>query len=81
MSSTQTDLLIPVKEWIKEKKPEVTEFDLDLDLIENRIIDSLDFVELIFLLEDVTGVETDMNALSIDSFRSLNAIRENFFEV
>lgn len=80
MSSTQTDLLIPVKEWIKEKQPEVTELELDIDLIENRIIDSLDFLELIFLLEDLTGVETDMNALSIDSFRTLNAIRENFLE-
>ena len=80
MSSTQTDLLIPVKEWIKQKQPEVTKLELDVDLIENRIIDSLDFLELIFLLEDLTGVETDMNALSIDSFRTLNAIRENFLE-
>ncbi len=80
-STTQADLLTPVKNWIKLKRPEVSELGLELDLIENRLIDSLDFIELIFLLEDLTGVEVDMNSLSIDSFRSLNAIRQNFFDL
>jgi acyl carrier protein len=81
MSRTGAEVLEPVKAWIGSKKPEVTVIDVDLDLIENRIIDSLDFMELIFLLEELTGRETDMNTLTIDSFRSLRAIQKKFFEV
>lgn len=79
MSVTQVDSLTPVRDWIKSKRSDATNLDLELDLIDNRIIDSLDFLELIFLLEDITGVEFDINNLSIDSFRSLKAIQENFF--
>lgn len=77
------DVLAPVRAWIGRKRPEATalELDLDLDLIDHRIIDSLDFMELIFLLEGLTGRESDMNTMTIDSFRSLRAIRDNFFEV
>lgn len=74
----QADLLFTVQEWIKQKKPGVTDLTLELDLIESRIVDSLDFLELIFLLEEITGREFDLNNLSIDSFRSLKAIQENF---
>jgi acyl carrier protein len=75
------DVLEPVRAWIGRKRPEATALELDLDLIEHRIIDSLDFMELIFLLEGLTGRESDMNTMTIDSFRSLRAIRDNFFRV
>jgi acyl carrier protein len=81
MSRAGVDVLEPVRAWIGSKKPEVTTIDVDLDLIENRIVDSLDFMELIFLLEELSGREADMNTLTIDSFRSLRAIQKSFFEV
>jgi len=79
VSRSGGDVLEPVRAWIGRKRPEVTTLELDLDLIENRIVDSLDFMELIFLLEALTGRESDMNTMTIDSFRSLRAIQDNFF--
>ena len=65
-----------VKQWLRERKPETPDFDLDFDLIENRVIDSLMFFELIFFLEAMTGRELD-NTQTTHQFRTLRSIRDN----
>jgi acyl carrier protein len=65
-----------VKQWLRARKPEIPDFDLDFDLIENRVIDSLMFFELIFFLEAITGRELD-NTQTTHQFRTLRSIRDN----
>lgn len=68
-----------VVDWIRAKHPELTvEIDEHLDLIEARLIDSLQFLEFIYFLEDLSGRAIDLEQVSVDDFRTLARIRERF---
>ena len=67
-----------IEEWILKYHPEFSKVDHELDLIDNRLIDSLRFMELIFLLEQVSGKSIDTNKINIDDFRNLQRITEKF---
>ena len=68
-----------VRDWILRKHPERGELDPGLDLIENRLIDSLAFLEFVFVIEFASGVSIDVENIDIDDFRTLTAIEERFF--
>jgi acyl carrier protein len=65
--------------WILARHPELTEFDPDCDLIDNRLIDSMSFLEFIALIERLTGRPVDPESLNLDDFRTLNRIERAFF--
>lgn len=68
-----------IAEWIQTKNPELDrEPDPQEDLIEGRLIDSLDFLEFIYLLESVSGRTIDLTEVSVDDFRTLERIEERF---
>ncbi|MEU3606035.1 acyl carrier protein [Streptomyces sp. NPDC035033] len=65
--------------WIHEKNPGLDgPIGRDEDLIEARLIDSLDFLEFIYLLESVSGRTIDLQEVSIDDFCTLDRIQERF---
>lgn len=68
-----------ISEWIASKNPgldrEITPTE---DLIEGRLIDSLDFLEFIYLLENVSGQPIDLTEVTVDDFRTLDRIQERF---
>lgn len=68
-----------IEQWILRRRPERESVPADVDLIENRIIDSLTFAEFVLLIEEVSGSAIDMDNIDIDDFRTLNAIGERFF--
>ena len=74
------DVLSPVVDWIRARNTGIDVIPLDLDLIENRLIDSLGFMEFILLLEDLMGRELVLQQLSVDQFRTLEAIFMNFLK-
>ncbi|AUG80689.1 acyl carrier protein [Kitasatospora sp. MMS16-BH015] len=67
-----------VKAWLLKRHPEREDIAPDLDLIENRLIDSLSFVEFVFMLEQVSGTPIDMDALEVDDLRSLSSIEARY---
>lgn len=71
----------PVKRWLLERKPEIADLDPDFDLIENRVIDSLSFLEFVFFLEELTGRELQTTAETVNHFRTLRAIEGNILHV
>ncbi|WP_137994210.1 acyl carrier protein [Streptomyces vilmorinianum] len=73
------DGLQQVKNWILDRHPERNDIAPDLDLIENRLIDSLSFVEFVFLLEQQSGTSIQMETLEVDEIRTLAAIETHFF--
>jgi acyl carrier protein len=77
MTADVPTLLDQVKRWLLEKHPERDDIGLDLDLIENRVIDSLEFLDLVFLLEEIAGRELHVEAQSAQSFRTLRCIGES----
>jgi len=65
--------------YLRKARPELGEIPQDLDLIENRVLDSLGFVDFLLLLEENTGQEISIDSVSREDFRTLNSIRERFF--
>lgn len=76
----QSSTIGQVMTWLHAKKPDLQEIDLDTDLIENRIIDSLSFMNFVFFLEELTGRELQANARSVNSFRTLRAIQSDILQ-
>lgn len=76
-----TDGILEIKRWILSRHTELDDILPDQDLIDSRLIDSLSFIELLVLLQKVSGQEIDQSALDIADFRSLNAIESRYFAV
>lgn len=70
---------IQVYEWLRAKTRVQTEIALDTDLLEFKILDSLQFMSFTLFLEELAGREIDMSTLSLDTFRTLRAIENEFF--
>ncbi|MEV7211509.1 acyl carrier protein [Kitasatospora cineracea] len=68
-----------IADWIQGKNPALgREVAPAEDLIEGRLIDSLDFLEFIYLLESVSGRPIDLAEVTVDDFRTLERIEERF---
>ncbi|MET9466773.1 acyl carrier protein [Streptomyces sp. NPDC006544] len=65
--------------YLLGKRPDLTSIDPELDLVENRILDSLGFVNFLYVLEEQTGEEILMENVTPSDFRTINAIRKRFF--
>lgn len=75
-----TDPMLAVQKFILGRNPELDRVSADLDLIDSRAINSLAFVEFIFLLEELTGEAIDPEDLDLDDFRTLDALEARFFK-
>lgn len=75
MTDNQIELL---RKWIQEANPEVTELDDDTDIIDGRLVTSLQFVSFILYIEEVRGSAIDFDQLDVDSLRTLRAIQRNY---
>ncbi|GAA4760235.1 MULTISPECIES: acyl carrier protein [Streptomyces] len=68
-----------VAAWLHEKNPGLDgPIDADEDLVEARLIDSMDFLEFVDLLEEISGTSIDLQQATIDDFRTLSRVRERF---
>lgn len=67
-----------VRSWILERNPELTDLDPETDIIESRIVNSLQFVELVLYIEEVRGEMLQFGEVDLDSFRTLKEIERNF---
>ncbi|MFD9426556.1 MULTISPECIES: acetyl xylan esterase [unclassified Streptomyces] len=74
------DVIKPVVDWLRERNPTVEEIPEDLDLIENRLIDSLSFMEFILLVEDLIGRELRLDQIDVDQFRTLRSLTHHFLK-
>jgi holo-[acyl-carrier protein] synthase len=68
-----------VRDWILGRHPERTEIGLDENLIESRLVDSLSFVELVYVIEDASGAQIDFDSIDLQDFQSVSAIDKAFF--
>ena len=73
--------LLFMKNWLLARHEDLDDIASDLDLIEHRLIDSLSFVEFVFLLEQHSGRAIQLETLEVDEIRTLDAIQANFFSV
>ena len=68
-----------VRSWIMSRHPDRHAIDAEEDLIESRLVDSLSFVELVYVIENATGVEIDFDSIDVQDFQTLSAIEKAFF--
>ncbi|KAA2250186.1 acyl carrier protein [Solihabitans fulvus] len=66
--------------YLLQKRPDLTTIDHDLDLIENRILDSLGFVNFLYVLEEQTGREIALEDVTPEDFRTVKSIKARFFD-
>ncbi|MCX4632258.1 MULTISPECIES: phosphopantetheine-binding protein [unclassified Streptomyces] len=74
------DAIKPVVDWLLERNPGLEDIPDDLDLIENRLIDSLAFMEFILLLEDLIGRELHLDQIDVNQFRTLRSLTDHFLK-
>ena len=67
-----------ILEFIHSRNPEVGELTMDDDLIDRRAVDSLAFVEFLYLLEELGGEVIDLEDIDIEDFRTLRSIDKRF---
>lgn len=67
-----------VRKWIINTNPDITSLDDNTDIVDSRIVTSLQFVELLLYIEEVCGTELDYDRLDIDSVRTLLDIEQNY---
>ncbi|WP_245573905.1 phosphopantetheine-binding protein [Amycolatopsis nigrescens] len=67
-----------MKSWILAKHPDRSELDAEEELIETRLVDSLAFVEFVFVIEQAYGASIDVDNIDLNDFRSLAAIDKAF---
>lgn len=66
-----------VKAWLRARNADCGEIDLDMDLIDNRLVDSLAFTEFLLFLEDLVGHEIVLNEESVVALRTLGGVSEH----
>jgi hypothetical protein len=69
-----------LKQWILRKNPEISDIELDLDIIECRLVDSLAFMDFVIQVSQLSGREIDFSNLDIEDFRTLRRMEERFFQ-
>lgn len=79
MDALPSGPLAAVQTWICNRRDSAITITADTDLIESRLIDSLDFVEFLFFLEELTGTPIELHEVDLDAFRTLRSIDERFF--
>jgi len=67
---------VSVREFIIQRDPKLSEVDIreDTDLIDNRLIDSLTFVEFLLFLEDKFDRPVQVESGNLSAFRSITTI-------
>jgi acyl carrier protein len=76
-----SEALDKVRAWLLNRNPELVEIAPDWDLIENRVVDSLSFVEFVYLIEDLSGQPIEMSAIVVEDFRTLDSIGRRYLGV
>lgn len=80
MVAREPDIPRPILAFFEEMMPErIGELTWDVDLVENNLLSSLFVAAFVFHLEEATGREIDLGKLSIDSFRTVRRINDEFF--
>lgn len=79
---TETDIKSQLRDWISSasKKADKVSITDDTPIIEQRIITSLQVMDLILYIEQLTDASINVEDLKPGVFRDVNTIYKNFFE-
>lgn len=73
------DEIAELLEWLKERNKTDKEITLTTDLIEEKVIDSLTFVEYVMMIEEVTGQTVVVDDSILTKVNTLAKVEQTFF--
>jgi acyl carrier protein len=73
-------IVAQLKAWIVSNNQNAANMELDTDIVENKFIDSLNFINFLVLVEELRGVEIPYDEVDLSRFRTLRAIKTNFLD-
>ena len=76
--SAMRDAMQEIRNYIINKNDSISEIEDHADIIESRLIDSLQFVDFVFFIEEVTGNKIELESINIEDFRTIDSIRRAF---
>lgn len=80
---TETEIKQALREWIVKANSKIQpeELDDETPIIEQRIISSLQVMDMIFFIEKLSNKSIEVESLKVGVFQNINAIYDNFFQV
>jgi acyl carrier protein len=80
IETLQSDPIIDqLRHWLVKHRPEAGDIKVDANIIESRVIDSLQFVSFLLYVEELRGKPIPADDVQLENFATLSAIRRNFF--
>ncbi|MBL8300687.1 MAG: hypothetical protein JNN30_20295 [Rhodanobacteraceae bacterium] len=67
-----------LRQWLLQRHPHLSSIDDSLDLFENKLIDSINFVEYILIIEELIGREIPFANDLVARTATLRRVWENF---
>jgi acyl carrier protein len=71
--------IVELLEWLQQRNKSGVEITLETDLIEQKVIDSLTFVEYVMMIEEVSGLTVVVDDDILTKVNTLNQVEANFF--
>jgi acyl carrier protein len=68
-----------LRSWIASKNQHAPTVELDTDLINSGVLDSLQMVSFLLYIEEIRGKEIPETLIQPECFVSLRVIHDNFF--
>lgn len=78
---TRETISVMIAQLLSDSSKKKVEVDYDTDLIEEHILDSITFVQLVSLLEEKFGIKFTLFELMIENFRNINLITDMVLKV
>ncbi|MFG1779710.1 acyl carrier protein [Micromonospora sp. NPDC049051] len=65
--------------FLRARCPDIDSVGADDDLVDTGVLNSMHFVELLYLIEAELGTEISLDEVSTDDFRTISRITRRFF--
>ncbi|MCY4045314.1 MAG: hypothetical protein OXE99_09560, partial [Cellvibrionales bacterium] len=69
-----------IKEWLLNKNTSIESIDDDQDILESRVLDSLQFVNFLMFIESIRGNRIEQEDIVPENFKTVNVILSCFFQ-
>jgi acyl carrier protein len=78
--STADQAIQTLRQWIGQRHPDHADIDEGVDLIQNKLIDSINYVEYILIIEELIGRDIPVTPDLVARTSSLALVREHFLQ-
>lgn len=66
-------------DWLSERNKSTTTITETVDLVESNVLNSLLFAEYIMMIEDLSGVEIEVDDDLLEQVRTLSLVKSHYF--